>query len=633
MQTYRFGDFELDLESFELKQSGQRVKLERRPLDLLALLVKQSGHMVPRDELVAALWASNVIIDFDSGLNTLVRKVRAALGDSSEAPRFIETVPGRGYRFVAPVEVFTESEPPPRTAAPAASNSDTPSAAQSAGHWRPWLLAASLALLLSAGAVLAWHYVDTQPAPTRIAVLPFENLTGDEELTYLASGLAEDTSTSLAKIDLDNVRVIGVSTRALVDPALSIAEIGDRLGVDFVVLSSLRLDRTRLRVTSRLLRVADSEQVWSAGIDRELTNVLGLQRELSIAIAEQIRLRLSTDVAAAIDRRQTQSPAAYALYLKGRYEWLKLTPASIRRSLDYFEQATAEDPNYALAWAGIAFAAITSLRTADMEPAALKPIALDALHRAEQLGPDLAETQYARAYYSLFGEQDRRAAEQGARLAIKLDPNNAQAYMLLGVSLMIDHHVEALEMMRRSRELDPMFALAFANSANVALAADDPEGALEFAKQAVAINPEFWLGHYYLGSARLKLGDVQGALQAYSDATRLSDGHSLTYSARTRLLAQLGRVDEAQSLLAELTAQAARRYVPPYTLAVMSTELRDVDAALGWLDRAIEARDVNLMNLPTDARLQALHADPRFDELLGRCNCLETVDLPRDLPR
>ncbi len=495
---------------------------------------------------------------------------------------------------------------------------------------RPSWIVASLALLLAAGAaLLAWLNVDPQPEPARIAVLPFENLTGDEELTYLASGLAEDTSTSLAQIDVDNLRVIGVSTRALVESTPSIAEIGRRLGVDFVVLSSLRLDRTRIRVTSRLVRVADSEQVWSASIDRELTNVLGLQRELSIAIAEQIRLRLSPEVAAAIDRRQTQNPAAYALYLKGRYEWLQLTPASIRRALQYFEQATVEDPNYALAWAGIAFAAITSLRTADMEPAAVKPLALDALRRAEQLGPDLAETQYANGYYSLFGDQDRRAAQQAARLAIKLDRNNAQAHMLLGVSLMIEDRVEATEMMRRSRELDPMFALAFANSANVALAAGDPEGALEFATQTVAINPDFWLGHYYLGGARLALGDEEGAVGAYADATRLSGGHSLTYTARASLLIRLGRVDEARALLAEITARAAYQYVPAYALAVMNALVGEVDAAFAWLDRAVEARDVNLPNLPSDARLQSLRDDPRFEALLRRCDCLQSADLPR----
>jgi TolB-like protein/DNA-binding winged helix-turn-helix (wHTH) protein/Flp pilus assembly protein TadD len=635
VQKYRFGDFELDLGAFELRLRGEPVKLERRPLDLLVLLVRQPGRMVPREEIIAALWPPKVIIDFDSGLNTLVRKVRMVLGDSSEHSRFIETVPGRGYRFVAPVVAVAgtaETALLPTSglsadfagtpAAPPQSASVAASESRAARSWRSSRIAVSVAvLLIGASAVVAWLAVDRALEPARIAVLPFENLTGDDALAYLASGLAEDTSTSLGQIDPVNLRVVGASSRQLAEPAISIAEIGRRLGVDFVVLSSLRLDRTRIRVTSRLLRVTDSEQVWSAAIDRELTNVLGLQRELSIAIAEQIRLRLSPEVAAAIDRRQTQNPRAYALYLKGRYEWLQLTPASTRRSLEYFEQATAEDPNYALAWAGLAFASITSTRTADIEPAAVTSIAADALRRALELGPDLAETQYAKGYYSLFLDLDRHAAARAAKVAIQLDPNNAQAHMLLGVSLMRDERVESREMMRRARELDPMFALAFANSANVALAAGDPEEGLELAKQTVAVNPDFWLGYYYLGSALHELGDAEGALRAYSDAARLSEGHSLTYAARASLLFDLGREDDVRALLAEMKEREARQYVPPYTFALIYTLLGEIDAAFEWLDRAVAGRDLALPGLPTDPRLRPLHADPRFADLLRRCEC------------
>jgi TolB-like protein/Flp pilus assembly protein TadD len=587
--------------------------------------------MVPREEIIAALWPPKVIIDFDSGLNTLVRKVRNALGDSSEAPKFVETVPGRGYRFVAPVVLVTEAAPEAPAKLPELAQDPASSQRAKAPPIPPWRrprTAASFSLLLVAAALLTWLAVDDEPEPTRIAVLPFENLTGDDELAYLASGLAEDTSTVLAQIDPENLRVIGVSVRALVGPP-TLDEIGRRLGVDLVAMSSLRLDRSVIRVTSRLLRVGDGEQIWSASIDRELTNVLGLQRELSVAIAEQIRLRLSPEVAAAIDRRQTQNPAAYALYLKGRYEWLQLTPSSIRRALQYFEQATVEDPDYALAWAGIAFAAITSLRTADMEPAVVKPIALDALRHAERFGPDLAETQYAKGYYSLFGDQDRRAAERAARLAIELDPNNAQAHMLLAMSLMVEQRVEALEMMRRARELDPMFALAFANSANVALSAGDAEGALEFARQTIAINPEFWVGHYYLGRARIALGDPEGALQAYADATRFSEGHSLTYAARAGVLVELGREDEARVLLQEMTERAEHQYLPAFTFAAIHALLGETDAAFEWLERAVEARDVNLPTLPRDSRFKPLHSDPRFQDLLERCACVQEVYLPR----
>lgn len=615
MQIYRFGEFELDLDAFELKMPGKAVKLERRALDLLALLVRQPNRLVPRDEIIAALWPPNVVIDFDSGLNTLVRKVRTALGDSSDSPKFIETVPGRGYRFVAPVKTFTEPAPPASPAAP-------PPEQKPPRLPRSTLIATAIALLMLVAVSIAWLVVDTRSGPTRIAVLPFENLTGTDELAYLASGLAEETGTALAQIDVKDLRVIRVSAQGFAESSLSLADFGRRYGVDFVVQSSLRLDRQRIRVTSRLVRIADNEQVWSASIDRELTNVLGVQRELSTAIAEQVRLRLSPEFAAAIARRQTQNPAAYALYLKARFEWSKLTPAGTRRALEYFEQATKADPNYALAWAGLAFGAITSTRTADVAPMIAVPIARHALDEALRLGADLAETQYAQGYYSLFHELNRPAAEKAARAAIKLDPNNAQAHVLLGVSLMrAGDAVEGREMMRRARELEPMFALAFANSANVALNTGDPQGALEFSRQTIAIDPEFWLGHYYLGRAQLALGDLNAAQKASADAARFSDGHSLTYPARVEVLVRLGRQDEARELLKEAEERAVRQYMPPYTLGVLQALVGDKDAAFVRLDRAIEVHDVNLLGLEADPNLRSLRDDPRFKDLVHRCDC------------
>jgi TolB-like protein/DNA-binding winged helix-turn-helix (wHTH) protein/Tfp pilus assembly protein PilF len=646
-EIHRFADFELDLAGFELRRQGQPVKLERRPFDLLAMLVRQPGRVVPREEIIATLWPPNVIVDFDSGLNTLVRKVRSALEDSPENPRFIETVPGRGYRFVAPLlraapvtaasavdsgvaadVAHTPAVPPPAMPAAAPTSAEAPhiGAPPHHGPGRTRIRATLVLLFVAVLAGIAWFQAGREARPTRIAVLPFENLTGDEKLAYLASGLAEDTSTSLSQVDLPGLRVVGVAGRSPAGPAVPIADIGRRLGVDLVVQSSLRLDGSRIRVTSRLLRAADGEQLWSTSFDRELTRVLGLQRELSVAIAEQIRQRLSPEAQAAISRRQTQNPAAYSLYLKGRYEWMQLTPASIRRAQQYFEQATAMDPDYALAWAAIAFASLTSTRTADADPAAVKPVALAALERARKLGPDLAETRYAEGYYHLFIALDPRAAEREARAAIALDHNNSQAHVLLGAALSATGQmVEARDVMRRARELDPTFALAFANSASVALLAGDDEAALEYSRQAIAINPDFWVGHLYFGQASERLGKPQDALQALSDAARLSEGHSLTYSQRIPLLTKLGRTDEARALLADMEDRAARQYVPSYAVAVAHAQVGNVDAAFDWLDRAVQRRSIGLLQLPKDPRLQPLHGDPRFAALLQRCDCVDGV--------
>jgi DNA-binding winged helix-turn-helix (wHTH) protein/TolB-like protein/Flp pilus assembly protein TadD len=609
MQVYRFGEFELDLNVFELKQPGKPIKLERRALDLLALLVKQPNRVVPREEIIAALWPANVVIDFDSGLNTLVRKVRSALGDSPDNPRFIETVPGRGYRFVAPVETFAASSPP------AAPSAEVP-------RRKSWpLIAAALALLVVIGAVVTWHRFRAPTGPTRIAVLPFENLTGNDELEYLAAGLAEDTSILLANIDVTNLRVIAVPAHGLTESARSIDEIGRRLSLDFVVQSSLQLEGNHIRVASRLVRVADNEQVWSQSIDRELTNAFGVQRELGTAIAEQVRMRLSAEYSAAIAKRQTQSPAAYALYLKARFEWNKLTPASTRRALEYFDEATKTDPDYALAWAGLAWAAVSSTRSADVAPSTAAPIAAKALAEAVRLGPDLVETKIAQGYFSFFHDLDAKGAQKFARASIAQDPNNALAHMLLGVSLMRENSVESREMMRRSRELEPMYALAFANSANVAIVSEDYARALEFSRQTIAIDPDFWLGHFYLGRAQLRLGEPEAALKEFVEAARLSDGHSLTYAQRVNVLVQLGRLDEARALLSEAEARATRQFMPPYAFATMHALLGNRDAAFQSLDRAIEARDVNLLGILNDPSLESLRDDPRYADVVRRCGC------------
>jgi TolB-like protein/DNA-binding winged helix-turn-helix (wHTH) protein/Tfp pilus assembly protein PilF len=618
MQCYRFGDFELDLDAQRLRLRGEAVHLERRPFDLLVLLVTAQGRVVTRDDIIAALWPKNVIIDFDSGLNTLVRKARSALGDTPDDPQFIETVAGRGYRFIARVEAPAPAEP---AAAAAAPEPAAPPPARRKMLSRP-VAATILALLLVGGALSAWRWYSLPPGHTRIAVLPFENLTGNADMDYLASGIAEETSVALSRIELPNLSVIGViSARALANSGVSLPKSGRELGVDFIVLSSLRLDTRRIRVTSRLMRVTDGEQLWSATFDRELTNVLALQRELSIAIAEQIRQRLSPEVAAAIDRRQTQNPEAWQLYLKGRYEWTRFQPDSVQRAIEYYRMAVEKDPRYALAWAGIAHALITSVVTIEADRQAVLPAAQDALQRALEYGPDLAETQLALGSFHGFLDHDLPPAEAAARKAIALDPNNAMCHMFLGMVLSQEKKfVEASAMLRRARELDPLFPLMFANSANAALTAGEPQEAVEFASQAIAINPEFWVGYLHLGRAQRALGNYDAALEAFSTAEKLSgDSSSRAMALRADLLVELGREDEARDVLARLLTRSAERYVPPYFIALVYAGLGEADPAIEWLHRAVADGEITCANLNGDRRLDILRGNPRFEPLLNQC--------------
>lgn len=611
MQVYRFGDFELDLDSFELKLPGKPVKLERRALDLLVLLVKQPNRLVPREEIIAALWPPNVVIDFDSGLNTLVRKVRTALGDSSDSPQYIETVPGRGYRFVAPVVSLSESQ----SALPVAP-------APAPVPRRRWpFIAAAVALLALAAVVASWLAWERSTGPVRIAVLPFENLSGDANQAYLASGLAEETGYALARLDGGDLRVVNVPPSAVGNSPLSLQEFGEKAGITLTLAGSIRVDGERMRVTARLTRISDGEDLWTASLDRELTNVIGVQRELSTAIAEQIRMRLSPEVASAIAKRQTQNPEAYALYLKGRHEWEKLTPPGVRRALEYYEQATKLDPGYALAWAGLAWGEITSIRTADASPLEAAPRAKRALDEALRLGPDLAETHIAQSYYHFFHELDAEGAARSARRALELDPNSAYAYQVLGTSLMGTQKVEAVEMMRRAREIAPMFTLAFANSANVALVTGDLAGATEFSRQSVAMDPAFWLGHHYLGQCLRQADNLEAALREFADAARLSDGHSITYSPRVTILLRLGRADEARALAEEARERARTSYFPPYILAQLEISLGNPEASFALLEQAVQVHDVNLLGINRDPILEPIRNDPRFASLIERCRC------------
>lgn len=615
-QTYRFGDFELDLGAHLLRLRGEPVRLERRPFDLLVLLVTRHGLLVPREDIIASLWPGNVVIDFDTGLNTLVRKVRQALGDSPDNPAFIETVAGLGYRFIAAV---TQPEKTPT----AGTNPQAAAAGEvGSGGNRLRLRTVSIiaALLLVAVATGIWYAANREPSRVSIAVLPFENLTGNSELDYLAAGLAEETNASLTQIDLKNLRLIGrVSAQAFATSNKPLSQVGRELGVDFVVASSLRAEQSKIRVTSRLVRVVDNEQMWTASFDREVTSSLGLQRELSIAIAEQVRLRLSPEVTAAMMRRQTLNPEAYDLYLQGRYQWTLLTRESSRRAVELFQKAIVKDPEYALAWAGIAQVLSTAPITGDADPVFVFARARDALQRAVQYGAELTEVQYALGHFHLIMDWDWPAAENALRKAVAIDPNNAIAYLFLGhVRSQSGDQVEAREFVRRARELDPLFSHTFAISSQVAFQARDFPLALELARQAIAINPEGWVGYLQLGQTLAELGDYTEAIAAFDSAKLYSGGNSKADSFRANVLARSGRANEAREVIAELQTKAQERYVPPYAIALIYAGLSDHQAALDWLERAYVVRDVHMFFLPVDPRWDALRDDPRFQALIKR---------------
>ena len=428
-ETLRFGDFELDLAGYELRCQGRAVKLERRPMDLLVLLVEKRRQLVSRGDIVDCLWGKDVFVDVETGVNTAISKVRQALHDSSDAPSFVETIPGKGYRFIASVEIVSG-----------------PGGAPS-----------------------------SPTRPVMLAVLPFENLSGDTERDYFADGLAEETIAALGQIDPEHVSVIGrTSINIYKGTTKSIAEIGRELRADYLVESSIRGESGRLRITSRLIRVRDQSQVWSESYDREPISMLGLQRGVSTAIAEQIRLRISPERLSALARRQTQDPDAYDLYLRGRGLGNQATPATNARAVQYYERAIALDPEYALAWSGLAVTCAGSTMNGDAPPLVVGPRARDAAARASQAEPELAEVQTAVGYVAFLLEWDWSRSEAAFRRAIALNPQYAAAHRNLGHLLsQMREHEEAVAVMQRARDVEPFEPLHHALSSQVAFQARD----------------------------------------------------------------------------------------------------------------------------------------------------------------
>jgi TolB-like protein/DNA-binding winged helix-turn-helix (wHTH) protein/Flp pilus assembly protein TadD len=628
--TFRFGDFELDGGAYELRRNGRPLRIERQPMDLLLLLVARRGQLVRRSEIVDTLWGKDVFVDVETGVHTAIRKIRRALRDSPDAPVFVETVPGKGYRFVARVEVVGADSAASSTPVMPVEPSVAPPAA-TAARMRLTLGLVAGALLIGVGIWLRLpHGEPPRSSPLTLAVLPFTNLSGDPTREYIAEGLTEDTATSLGQIDPEQMEVVaGSATLRYKGSAKSAAEIGRELAVDYIVESSLRMEDNRLRVTATLVRVRDQKQEWSQFYDREPTSVLGLQRELSVAIAEQIRLRLSPGRLEALARRQTESPDAYDLYLRGRNFENQRTPATNQQALAYYARATQLDPDYARAWAAVSRVLAGSLINADVAPVEVLARARDAAARAVRAGPDAAEAQFALAYVKWCCEWDWPGADAGFRRALALDPHSAYPHLWLGHALsQMGRHSEALLLTRRARELDPLSALMPALSSQVAFQARDYRAALDYARQAIVLDPEFWIGHMMRGQALEQLGEYEQALEALTVAARFSGQNSKALATRAYAQAKIGQRDAAGAMLRTLETVSKTRYVPPYAMALISAGLEQRDTVFVWLERAFDARDMHLIYLPVDPKWDPYRADPRFEALIVRCGFRPAASQP-----
>jgi tetratricopeptide (TPR) repeat protein len=352
--------------------------------------------------------------------------------------------------------------------------------------------------------------------------------------------------------------------------------------------------------------------------------VLDIQRELGMAIASRVRLRLSPERVKAVSRQQTGNAEAYDLYLRGRYFWNQLSPPTTKRAIEFYTRAAQSDPGYALPWSGLADAYSTGPISGDAPPLTVWPLAQEAAARAVETASDLAETQTSLGFLKFWLDWDWSAAEAAFRQAIALNPSYALAHRMLGITLShMGRRGESLQAAQTARELDPLNVSHHALSSQIAFAARDYATAAQFARRAIAIAPGFWIGYFQLGQVLEQMGETEAALQALASAARLSEGNSKAIALRGYILARSGRTNEAEKIVRDLEAvseaASGNRYVPPYAFALVHAGLGNRARSLKWLECACDGHDVHLTFLTVDPKWDFLRSDRRFVAILNRC--------------
>lgn len=651
----RCGVFEIDLKAFELRKHGLRLKLSEQPFQILAILLEKPGEIVTRDELRERLWPGDTFVDFDHGLNNAVMRLREVLGDSSDRPRFIETLPRRGYRFIAPTEEVNSATPVPAATPHPTEPRDDPSTGAivspvaavtalisggrlAANENRKRRLILPRILLMSA-AILAFavlsgvavHYVrgmesgKLNPAHSMsLVVLPLENLTGDKEQDYFADGMTDDLTANLAKIR--SLRVVSRSTAmAYKGTHKPLSEIARELRVDAVVEGTVLRAGNRVRITAELVQVSTDQHLWAETYESQIGDVLALQNRVSSAIVDEIRINLTPEDKERLAKNPSVSPEAYEDYLKGRYYWNKRSGDGFTKAIGYFEDATRKDPQYALAYAGLAdcygIIGATIYGTVPAEEAA--PKARAAAIRALQIDPSLAEAETSLATAKFNYDWDWAGAAEGFKRAIQMDPKYATAYQRYSLySIAMGRFDDSFDQIKRARDLDPLSISINSSFGWRLYLARQYDRSIAQLRDTLEMDPDYEWAHLILGQAYQEKGEFNLALAELKKAVELSRNSPLTVSALAHAYAVHGNTAEAQKLLAQLMMQSRTQYVSPYYIAVVYLGLGKNDAAMDWLDKAFADRSNGLVFARVEPELDPLRSEPRFIALENKLNFL-----------
>jgi TolB-like protein/DNA-binding winged helix-turn-helix (wHTH) protein/Flp pilus assembly protein TadD len=622
----RFGVFEADLRTGELTKQGKRLRLQAQPFQLLAMLLEKPGDLVTREELSGRLWPQTTV-DFDHGLNKAIGKIRDALGDSAEHPRFIETVARRGYRFLAEVAVVHDRQSEPVAGEVALLgdpgplrliDADTsPTRPPRAVVRKLFGFGLALALAISISWILySWRHAS--PAIHSLAVLPLENLSGDASQEYFADGMTDELITHLGRISA--LRVISrTSAMAYKGVRKPLAEIARQLNVDAVVEGSVLLSGDRVRITAQLIEVPADRHIWAQSYEGDLRDTLALQSKVARSIAEKIRVTLNLKEQAALEKSTPVNPEAYEAYLKGRYFWNKRTGDGLLRAIVYFDRAIETDPTYAAAYAGLAdaYASAGDWKYGVLSPQDAFPKARAAATRALALDDSLGEAHAALAFaLDLYG-WDWEAAEKEYKQAIELSPGYATAHQWYSWHLiMMGRSSEALVELRKAESLDPLSLIISADIADALCVAHLYDEAVQQSRKTLVMDPSFAVGHYELGQALAQKHMYDEAIVELQKAIQLS-GHSGAFDSNLAYVyAVSGRNEQAIKILEDLEAGHDRNPSAGADVALIYVGLGEHDQAMLWLNRAYDARfKASILLRPA---FDPLRSDARFKDLRAR---------------
>jgi len=634
-----FGAFELDLSTGELRSTeapdpNNKVILREQVFQVLRMLLEREGKIVTREEIKGRLWPNDTVVDFDHSINVTIKSLRSALGDSADNPRYIETLARRGYRLMPAIE-YVQSAPGTaldkgwgRRDQSAAEISENTARVQGSvqeqlqhptkpHRWKTVAALASVVILVGAG-YISWRHFPSTPLPgkTMLAVLPFENLTGDPNKEYLADGLTEEMISQLGRLNPEQLGVIArTSVMGYKHKDVRLDQIGRDLSVQYVLENSLRESGDHLRLTAQLIQLKDQTHLWSQDYDYAAKDTLNVEDEVANAVAREIRVRLTSQQQEDLARSHPVNPEAFDAFLQGYRFFQGSTDKDADTAAKYFERATQVDPSYALAWAYLSRARNWQANEGLIPMEEGRRLAREAVERALSLNPNLAEAHTQMGRIKQAVDYDWVGANASYQRAVTLEPGNPE---YLGVAALaaaqFGRFDDALQLAHRAVDLDPLNAGSWERLAESEFFMGRLDQSAADSKKALEVDPDFWASPLMLTRVYLLQGLPQDALREIERsqyALYRAHLYALTYYA-------LGRKKESDAALSELITKYHGSNA--FEIATIYAFRNQTDEAFEWLDRAYAQRDPSMMATKVEPLLKSLHGDPRYTALLRKLN-------------